>query len=181
MMLGALAFLGYSNIDMLDSSVNLIRKVQVDVTAGIEMRNICRAVMMEYVNTGEIPLRNFSKFLAESTSEFGGKETRDHTCDMWGTPYAMGIRGMDIVVLSAGPDKTWRTEDDIQCSESLTKVEIPQRVQADIQRALYGKTAPPAKTGSNSPPRRRQQTRRPRPSAPGGWQMGRSRAAGGGR
>ncbi len=176
MMLGALAFLGYSNLDMLDSSINVIRKVQVGVSGGIEMRNICRAVLMHYVNTGEIPLRNFSAFLAENTTEYGGKDLRNNACDMWGTPYALGVRGTDIVVMSAGPDKIWRTADDLQCAESLTKVEIPQKVLVDIQRALYGGTASSAasRTGTRTGSVRPRGRRRRKPYAPSGWQLGRA-------
>jgi len=184
MLLGGLAFLGYANLDMLDSSVNLIRKVQVEVTAGIEMRNICRAVVMHYVNTGEIPLRNFSRFLRENMVERGGKEIRDHSKDMWGTPYAIAVKDVEIIVMSAGPDKTWRTEDDLYCSESLAKVEIPNRVRADIRRALYGESSQatgggarrrPGQPGRQQPMRTPQRPvrggRRRRFHAPSGWQF----------
>ena len=116
----ALAGIGYANSDALKKSLDLIGKVQVEATSSIEMTNIARTVAMEYVESNTIPLENFSDWLKANMREESGKETRDHSRDMWGTAYRIARSGKNgFEIQCAGPDKMWQTADDIKLVNSL--------------------------------------------------------------
>ena len=108
-----IGYLCYANSDLLDKGLALINSVQVDTTVNVEINNIGRALRAYYVETNGLPLDNFTKWLDENMTEEGGKRTRDHTKDMWGTPYRLERRGNGFAVMSAGPDRAWGTADDI--------------------------------------------------------------------
>ncbi len=121
----AVGLVALANSGELKKSLNVISKVQVAATAGIEMQAIADAVAMEYTSEEKLPLDDFGKFLRENLREKGGKSTREHDKDMWGTPYRLAVKGEGFEVLSAGLDKEWNTADDLRCFYSLKELGGP--------------------------------------------------------
>ena len=117
--LAAVGVVIYSNSGSIAKSLNIVDKVQVAASAGIEMKGIAEAVALEYSSEGTLPVEDFGKFLRENMREKSGKETRDHTKDMWGTEYKLAIKPPGFEVRSAGPDKAWGTKDDLAYPYSL--------------------------------------------------------------
>ncbi|MBM3876247.1 MAG: hypothetical protein FJ386_05950 [Verrucomicrobia bacterium] len=154
----ALGIVGYVNKDSLAQSLDVITKVQSAATAGIEMQGIADAVAMEYADSATLPLNNFSQFLKENMMEKGGRETRDKSKDMWGTDYRIAARrdknGFEIK--SAGPDKKWESEDDLNFIYSLTGIggkdaPLTAAPLTDAEKAMAKKSGA-ASTASRSTP-----------------------------
>ncbi len=121
----AVGLVAYANSDELAKSLNIITKVQVAATAGIEMQGIAEAVAQEYTSEGTLPVDNFGKFLRENMRERGGKNTRDRTKDVWGTEYKLIVKGEGFEVQSAGPDTKWNTDDDLKYFYSIKELGGP--------------------------------------------------------
>jgi len=171
LLLGAVAYALYANWDLLNSSLNIIRRVESDVTAQIEMQSIARAIVMHYVNEETLPVRDFSGFMRENMRTAAKNVARDPACDMWGTAYVFRLRDTDIELYSAGPDRKWRTPDDIRHVQFLTVVETPERIRAKVAELTGRPSAGDREsTGSQARPPAPERGRRPA-GTPKGWQF----------
>jgi hypothetical protein len=112
------------NSDALKKNLDIISKVQVAAASGVELPGIAEAVAQDFIETKDLPLENFGAFLKENLREKGGKDTRDKSKDQWGTEFRLGVDAArnGFSVRSAGPDKTWQSEDDLAFFYSLTGV-----------------------------------------------------------
>ena len=130
----AAAGVAVMNADALKKSLNVIGKVHVAATSGVEMQGIAEAVAMDFIETKDLPVENFGAFLKENLREKGGKETRDKSKDPWGTEYRLtvNVEKNGFTVLSAGPDKTWKTDDDLGYFYSLTGLAGKNAISADL-------------------------------------------------
>ena len=162
------------NSDALKKNLDIISKVQVAAASGVELPGIAEAVAQDFIETKDLPLENFGAFLKENLREKGGKDTRDKSKDQWGTEFRLGVDAArnGFSVRSAGPDKTWQTEDDLSFFYSLTGVvgkgaispQLVARAQAMAARqaatdsrsasasvSASTMTGPPGTLGSNAP------------------------------
>ena len=132
--LAAAAGVAVMNADALKKSLGVISKVQVAATSGVEMQGIAEAVAQDFVETKDLPVENFGAFLKENMREKGGKETRDKSKDPWGTEYRLtvDVPKNGFVVLSAGLDKTWKTDDDLNYFYSLTGIEGKNAIKPEL-------------------------------------------------
>ncbi len=132
--LAAAAGVAVMNADALKKSLGVVGKVQVAATSGVEMQGIAEAVAQDFVETKDLPVENFGAFLKENLREKGGKETRDKSKDPWGTEYRLtvDVPKNGFSVLSAGPDKTWKTEDDLNYFYSLTGIEGKNAIKPEL-------------------------------------------------
>ena len=162
--LAAAAGVAVMNADALKKSLGVVEKVRGAATSGIEMQGIAEALAGDFVETKDLPIENFGDWLKENMREKGGKETRDKSKDPWGTEYRLTV---DVAkngfnVLSAGPDKEWKTEDDLNYFYSLTGIEGKNAIKPELaararaaaakQGAATASTAPASGTnGSRSP------------------------------
>ena len=112
------------NSDALKKNLDIISKVQVAAASGVELPGIAEAVAQDFIETKDLPLENFGAFLKENLREKGGKDTRDKSKDQWGTEFRLGVDAArnGFSVRSAGPDKTWQSEDDLAFFYSLPGV-----------------------------------------------------------
>lgn len=113
-----------ANSDALKKNLDIIRKVQVAAASGVELPGIAEAVAQDFTETKDLPIENFAEFLKENLREKSGKDTRDKSKDQWETEFRLGVDAArnGFSVRSAGPDKTWQTEDDLSFFYSLTAV-----------------------------------------------------------
>ena len=162
--LAAAAGVAVMNADALKKSLGVVEKVRGAATSGIEMQGIAEALAGDFVETKDLPIENFGDWLKENMREKGGKETRDKSKDPWGTEYRLTV---DVAkngfnVLSAGPDKEWKTEDDLNYFYSLTGIEGKNAIKPELaararaaaakQGTATASTAPASGTsGSRSP------------------------------
>lgn len=109
----AIALVLMANKGALQKNFNIIDKVQVATTAGIEIKSIAQAVYMEWLNSDTLPLDGFSQFLRGNMEEAKGGGKRDRAADMWGTPYHLTRVRNGFEIQCAGPDKKWHSSDDI--------------------------------------------------------------------
>ena len=132
--LAAAAGVAVMNADALKKSLGVISKVQVAATSGVEMQGIAEAVAQDFVETKDLPVENFGAFLKENMREKGGKETRDKSKDPWGTEYRLtvDVAKNGFVVLSAGLDKAWKTDDDLNYFYSLTGIEGKNAIKPEL-------------------------------------------------
>ena len=132
--LAAAAGVAVGNADALKKSLNVIGKVQVAATSGVEMQGIAEGLAGDFVETKDLPVENFGTWLKENMREKGGKETRDKSKDPWGTEYQLtvDVPKNGFSVLSAGPDKAWKTEDDLKYFYSLTGIEGKDAISAAL-------------------------------------------------
>lgn len=162
------------NSDALKKNLDIISKVQVAAASGVELPGIAEAVAQDFIETKDLPIENFAEFLKENLREKSGKDTRDKSKDQWDTEFRLGVDAArnGFSVRSAGPDKTWQTEDDLSFFYSLTGVvgkgaispQLVARAQAMAARqaatdsrsasasvSASTMTGPPGTLGSNAP------------------------------
>jgi hypothetical protein len=150
------------NADALKKSLGVVDKVRGAATSGIEMQGIAEALAGDFVESRDLPIENFGAWLKENMREKGGKETRDRSKDPWGTDYRLtvDVAKNGFSVLSAGPDKNWKSEDDLNYFYSLTGIdgknaisrELAARAQAQAARqGTSASSASTASSGRNSP------------------------------
>jgi hypothetical protein len=87
------------------------------VVAQKEVSTIVRSISLDAV-TGDQPDDDpeaFAEYLRSSLHRKTGSHERDLSEDPWGTPYHLNYRSNErFVVMSAGPDKVFQTNDDIR-------------------------------------------------------------------
>lgn len=122
------------NSGALKKSLNVIGKVQVAATSGVEMQGIAEALAGDFIETKDLPIENFGAWLKANMREKGGKESRDKSKDPWGTEYRLtvDVPKNGFTVLSAGPDKGWTTEDDLKYFYSLTGIEGKNAISREL-------------------------------------------------
>jgi len=132
--LAAAAGVAVMNADALKKNLNVIGKVQVAATSGVEMQGIAEAVAQDFLDTKDLPVEDFGAFLKENMREKGGRETRDKSKDPWGTEYRLvvDVPKNGFSVLSAGPDKAWQTDDDLNYFYSLTGIEGKNAIKPEL-------------------------------------------------
>ena len=132
--LAAAAGVAVMNADALKKSLGVITKVQVAATSGVEMQGIAEALAGDFIETKDLPLENFGAWLKENMREKGGKETRDKSKDPWGTEYRLtvDVPKNGLVVMSAGPDKAWKSDDDLNYFYSLTGIEGKNAIRPEL-------------------------------------------------
>ncbi|MBM3871954.1 MAG: hypothetical protein FJ392_13525, partial [Verrucomicrobia bacterium] len=89
--LAAAAGVAAANSDALKKSLDIIGKVQVAATSGVEMQGIAEALAGDFIETKDLPIENFGAWLKDNMREKGGKETRDKSKDPWGTEYRLNV------------------------------------------------------------------------------------------
>lgn len=103
--------------------------VRVSSTQG-ELASISQIIYLEWVADEKLPpAESMRELIRESMNAAGN---RDVTKDTWGTYYAYGTvvdaNGVEtaFILLSAGPDKQFGTDDDIQLKRKLDGGEGPE-------------------------------------------------------
>ncbi|MEN9574069.1 MAG: hypothetical protein RL514_1924 [Verrucomicrobiota bacterium] len=146
------------NIGTLKKSLNVVGKVQGAATSGVEMQGIAEALARDFVEDKNLPIEDFGGWLKENLNKKGGKETtRDKSKDPWGNDYRLTVDQAKngFSVLSAGPDRTWKTEDDLNYFYLLTGTEGKNAISAELvkrsnaQLAKLG-TSAGASAGTNT-------------------------------
>lgn len=140
------------NSDALKKNLDIISKVQVAAASGVELPGIAEAVAQDFIETKDLPIENFGEFLKENLREKGGKDTRDKSKDQWGTEFRLGVDAArnGFSVRSAGPDKTWQTEDDLSFFYSLTGVVGKGAISPQLVARAQAMAARQAATDSRS-------------------------------
>jgi len=115
----AVGIAGVTGYHGLKDNANVIDKFTVAAVEAIEMPGVAEAVAAHYIEHETLPVRNFSQFLKENLRENKGGSKRDKSADPWGTPYVLTTSPRGFSIHSAGPDKQWKTEDDLQHAYDL--------------------------------------------------------------
>lgn len=95
--------------------------VRVSTTQG-ELASISQIIYLEWVSDEKLPPSDSIHDMIKNNMTAAGN--RDVTKDLWETPYAYAAaneNGVDVafILLSAGPDKLYGTDDDIQLKRKL--------------------------------------------------------------
>lgn len=140
------------NSDALKKNLDIISKVQVAAASGVELPGIAEAVAQDFIETKDLPIENFAEFLKENLREKSGKDTRDKSKDQWETEFRLGVDAArnGFSVRSAGPDKTWQTEDDLSFFYSLTGVVGKGAISPQLVARAQAMAARQAATDSRS-------------------------------
>jgi hypothetical protein len=131
----------------------------------LQMSQIARSVQMEYVDQNALILGDLTKLIVDQLAAEGRQVTAESGKDIWGNPYWSVAAKGGFCVVSAGPDRKWRTRDDIVFHQSLTALGYRDPPAAAARPALKGApTATPrvaprtavAKPVRRAPPGRRE-------------------------
>lgn len=124
------------NEDALKKSLAVVDKVRGAATSGVEMQGIAEALARDFVEDKDLPIENFGGWLKENLRQKDGRETRDKSKDPWGTEYRLTVDAPKngFSVLSAGPDTTWKSEDDLNYFYSLTGIEGKNAIGPELVR-----------------------------------------------
>ena len=142
--IAAVAVVVVMNLETLKKSVNVVGKVQGAATGGVEMQGIAEALARDFVEDKNLPIEDFGGWLKENLNKKGGKETtRDKSKDPWGNDYRLTVDQSKngFSVLSAGPDRTWKTEDDLNYFYLLTGLEGKSAISADLVKRSNAQAA----------------------------------------
>ncbi len=149
----AVAVVIVMNLETLKKSVNVVGKVQGAATSGVEMQGIAEALARDFVEDKNLPIEDFGGWLKENLNKKGGKETtRDKSKDPWGNAYRLTVDQAKngFSVLSAGPDRTWKTADDLDYFYVLTGLEGKGAISADLVKRSNAQAAKYAQTSGGS-------------------------------
>ena len=140
------------NADALKKSLGVVDKVRGAATSGIEMQGIAEALAGDFVESRDLPIENFGAWLKENMREKGGKETRDKSKDPWGTDYRLtvDVAKNGFSVLSAGPDKNWKTEDDLTYFYSLSGIDGKNAISRELAARAQAQAARQGTTASSA-------------------------------
>lgn len=160
--LAAAAGVAVMNSDALKKSLDVVDKVRGAATSGVEMQGIAEAVARDFVEDKNLPIEDFGGWLKENMRQKDGRETRDKSKDPWGTEYRLAVDAAKngFTVLSAGPDKAWKSEDDLDYFYSLTGIdgknaispELARRAQAQASKEGVSTAAGTSRSAASSPP-----------------------------
>jgi hypothetical protein len=141
------------NIGTVKKSLGVVGKVQGAATSGVEMQGIAEALARDFVEDKDLPIENFGGWLKENLSKKGGKETtRDKSKDPWGNAYRLTVDAPKngFSVLSAGPDRAWKTEDDLTYFYSLTSLDGRNAISPDLVRRSHAQAMKQGATAATS-------------------------------
>ena len=134
--LAAAAGVAVMNGDALKKSLDVVDKVRSAATSGVEMQGIAEALARDFVDDKNLPVEDFGGWLKENMRQKDGRETRDKSKDPWGTEYRLtvDVPKNGFSVLSAGPDKNWKSEDDLNFFYSLTGIEGKNAISTELAK-----------------------------------------------
>lgn len=106
------ALLG-SNRDALGSLRTSIRTFNQEMQTRRDMKNVVDAVQRYHTRSGQLP-RNVGALLVFELRKSGITPSPGTGRDAWGVPYTARPHRDGFMVISAGPDRSWGTKDDIK-------------------------------------------------------------------
>ncbi len=119
MLLGGLCWLGYGNLRLLDGAAGAVRHVRDSTGSKIEMVQVARFVQMEYLDRNVLPQGDLTRLIVDNLRADGRVITAKSGKDPWGGAYWGRSAKNGFYVISGGPDRKWRTKDDIFFFQSL--------------------------------------------------------------
>ena len=124
-MLASLGWVIYATCHMLGKAADAISTANNEVGIKLEMQDIARSIKIDYISSARLP-RNVKELVA-LLKTYAAQENRETTRevgkDMWGTYYRLATTDKGFYVLSAGPDRNWKTEEDnVTFHQNLTDV-----------------------------------------------------------
>ena len=117
-MLLAIGWVAYTNMDLLDSVTEAIRRTNREVTVKLEMQKVATYIRAEYVETNRLP-RNPLQIIRTYHEANGIQSTSATGKDIWRSYYEIVPSKRGFNVISAGPDRRRGTNDDIRFHQSL--------------------------------------------------------------
>lgn len=164
MPIAALGVAGAVGVSAMKDGSEAVDKFQIAATQNVELNGIAQAVAMDYTESNKLPIDNFADFLRANMRTASGKPPkRDPAIDPWETPYKLEQIHNGFQVMSAGPDKSWDTGDDMVHPYDLSGIsDTPP--QGTPKRKGAGAAKSAAQAGANQPERAANQPRRPRTS-----------------
>ena len=113
----------YANSHMLDRAYGAIAKANRDLDIKAEMRTIATLVKVEYIDSSQFPA-NLVELYRSALRHEERQVSANTGKDLWGTWYALvpSKKQPGFYIASAGPDRRWRTKDDIFFFQSLADV-----------------------------------------------------------
>ena len=120
MLVGGLCWLGYGNLRLLDGVAGALRHVRDSTGSKIEMVQVARFVQMDYLDRNVLPEGDLTPLILENLRADSRAITAKSGRDPWGGAYwCLAAKG-GFHVASAGPDRRWRTKDDIFFFQNLS-------------------------------------------------------------
>ncbi len=138
------------NSGSLKKTLNIVGKVQVAATSSTELSGIASALANHFAETQDLPVESFDTFLRENLRAKNSRSARDQSKDPWGTGYRLNVDAArnGFAILSAGPDKNWKTDDDLNYFYDLTGVAGKSAISSTL--AARARTQA-VKEGASSP------------------------------
>lgn len=119
----AICWVALANVDMVASAARALRNAKATIATKIDLYQIANLVGASHEKFGEVP-RSLRTFIPNSSSlrVYLWGPRCEMVKDPWGGYYEVVRKGTGFVVLSAGPDRRWRTRDDLTYFRSLAEV-----------------------------------------------------------
>jgi len=98
-----------------DAITEIFHRVGEEMDVKLEMDLVAKIVRRYYEKTGELPVRNFQKAIRDDLKKQYIKVTPKTGKDVWGTHFRLAPRLSDngFYIRSAGPDRKWKSQDDV--------------------------------------------------------------------
>lgn len=107
---------GWQTQHAIQAHRTMMAGLKYEFAAKQNMATILRTVRLESVIDDTPNFADLAVFIRRNINNSDGT---DPSIDPWGTPYRHETKDRRIYLLSAGPDKQWNTEDDLEKSIQL--------------------------------------------------------------
>ncbi len=115
-------YLCFANYRSFDACFGILENLTDTFFVRQEIKRVASAVEQEYITSQSYPSpRHFDDFIRGSLKT-NVNSKRDPANDWWGTPYQFSVYDTGFGVGCAGPDKKWKTRDDIWIHRQQGKI-----------------------------------------------------------
>lgn len=114
-----IGWLVHMNLGLMNTASSLLDKFGDEMGTKFEMYRLATMVTEYCKEEREEPPRNLKRVLKANAQSSTKTQLKELATDPWGTVYRVAPVKQGFQILSAGPDKKWRTRDDLELYRSL--------------------------------------------------------------
>jgi len=122
-----IGWLVHTNLGLLNTASTMLDKFGDEMGTKFEMYRLATIVTEYCKEEGKEPPGNLKRVLKVNAKESTKTQLKELATDPWGTVYRVASAKQGFQILSAGPDKQWRTRDDLKLYRSLAGIGLQAR------------------------------------------------------
>ena len=117
--LTTVGWLVHTNLGLVNTASSLLDNFGDEMGTKFQMYRLATMVTEYCKEEGLTPPSNLKRVLKANVKTSTTAQLKEVATDPWGTVYRVGPVKQGFQILSAGPDKKWKTRDDLKLYRSL--------------------------------------------------------------